>query len=302
MSAAARRTNKRLYRWSALIGGVAVVSLCIVLWRSHSRPVAPTSATRTNTTNTPVVIPTPKVDAGLLQLVGAWSQQQKVQTAVYVQEMSGELRTASNNPTTSVVPASMYKIYVAYAVLAGIEKGQYNLNTKTTDGNTIQVDLKTMIVDSNNTAARTLGFMVGWKNINALLTEQGLTGTDLYNYVPPSTDPVGDKSTTVNDLGLILSKLYKNELLNEEHTQLLIGFMKQQHYRERIPAGVPATVVVADKPGWLSPADGVSQYIQNDAAIVYGPKSTYVLVIATNGSSTKPLARLSTQIYNYLQM
>ena len=59
-------------------------------------------------------------------------------------------------------------------------------------------------------------------------------------------------------------------------------------------ADLPVGRIVADKPGWLS-------NVQNDAAVVYGPKSTYVLVIMTNGSTTQPLADLSKQIYDYLQ-
>jgi len=185
--------------------------------------------------------------------------------------------------------------------LHGIEQGSYSLGTVTSDGNTIQTDLNNMILNSDNDAARTLGFLYGWKNINALLQSQGMNNTDLYNYVPPSTQPVGDKHTTANDLATAVQKLYAVKLLNSTNTQLLISLMKQQHYRERIPAGVPSNIAVADKPGWLSPADGESGYTENDAGIVYGPKSTYLLVIMTNGSSTQPLATLSQQVYSYLE-
>jgi beta-lactamase class A len=112
---------------------------------------------------------------------------------------------------------------------------------------------------------------------------------------------VGDKHSTAQDLATILQKLYAGSLLNSSHSQLLLSLMKQQHYRERIPAGVPSGVAVADKPGWLGPADGESGYTQNDAAIIYGPKSAYLLVITTTGSSTQPLASLSQQVYNYLE-
>ncbi len=77
--------------------------------------------------------------------------------------------------------------------------------------------------------------------------------------------------------------------------------MESQKYRERIPGGVPGGVTVADKPGWLTVAEGDGENVQNDAAIVYGPKSTYILVITTTGSTTQPLADLSRQVYDYLQ-
>jgi len=240
-------------------------------------------------------------DAGLAQIVNSWQQSHSFTASIVVQELSGSLRTAGSNASASMIPASTYKIYVAYAILHGIEQGSYSLGTVTSDGNTIQTDLNNMILNSDNDAARTLGFLYGWKNINALLQSQGMNNTDLYNYVPPSTQPVGDKHTTANDLATAVQKLYAVKLLNSTNTQLLISLMKQQHYRERIPAGVPSNIAVADKPGWLSPADGESGYTENDAGIVYGPKSTYLLVIMTNGSSTQPLATLSQQVYSYLE-
>jgi beta-lactamase class A len=245
--------------------------------------------------------PASQTDQALNNLLTAWAGQQSFHTSIVVQELTGSKRTASFQATDSVVPASTYKIYVAYAVLHGIEQGKYSLTTPTDDGNSIQTDLSNMILNSDNDAARTLGFLYGWKSINSLLTSQGLTGTNLYNYVPPSTQPVGDKHSTAQDLATILNKLSAGSLLNASHTQLLLNLMKQQHYRERVPAGVPSDVAVADKPGWLSPADGEAGYTQNDAAIVYGPKSTYIVVITTTGSSTSPLANLSRQIYNYLE-
>jgi len=240
-------------------------------------------------------------DSGLASIVTTWAGQHTFATAVAVTELTGDLRTAERNAGTSVIPASTYKIYVAYAVLDGVERGSYKLSTHLSDGHTVQTDLNNMILDSDNDSARTLGFLVGWKNIDSLLRAQGLTATTLNNYAPPSTQPVGDKHTTANDLSTFLGKLYSGQLLGKTNTTLLLGLMQNQHYRQRIPAGIPGVITVADKPGWLTPADGAQGYIQNDAAIVYGPKSTYILVITTTGSSTKPLADLSKLVYNYLQ-
>jgi len=308
MSAAARRTtrSKVRIRSSLYISGALVLIIVSALILHRGNHAKTSGETPKSTAETPADLPAAPTtvthtDVGLQDIVQNWTSQQSVQTAVVVRELSGELRSASSSATTAMVPASTYKIYVAYAILHAIEQGTYTLNTKMSSGNTIQADLNSMILNSDNTAARELGFLYGWKNINALLKTQGLTGTDLYNYVPPSTDPMGDKQTTVSDLGTILEKLYAGKLLSADHTQLLLSLMKQQHFRQRIPAGVPSSIAVADKPGWLSPADGVNEYIQNDAAIVYGPKSTYILVVMTRSGSIQPLTQLSTQVYNYLQ-
>lgn len=258
---------------------------------SPSRQTSPNASTTPDT----------HTDAALNQLIATWASHYSFSASVVVTELNGGGRTAAYHATDSVVPASTYKIYVAYAILHGIEQGKYTLNTTLDDGNTIQTDLNNMILESDNDEARSLGFFYGWKNINVLLQSQGITHTDLYNYIPPSTSPQGDKHTTANDLATILQKLYEGKLLNQQDTGLLLDLMKTQYYRERIPAGVPSGVTVADKPGWLSPADGENGYVENDAAIVYGPKSTYILVITTTGSQTDPLADLSQQIYSYLE-
>lgn len=240
-------------------------------------------------------------DKGLDDIVTAWTHQQGFQTSVVVEELTGKKRTATLNATESMVTASTFKLYVAYAALHAIEQGTYSLNTTTSDGNSIQADLTTMIVNSDNNAARTLGFMIGWTNINQLLRSIGINSTDLNNYVGSDTTPEGDKHSTAADLATLLNRLYSGTLLNKTHTQLLLDLMEQQQWRERIPAGVPSSVTVADKPGWLSPADGENEYVQNDAAIVYGPKSTYILVIMTAGGDTDPLTSLSQQVYDYLE-
>lgn len=314
MSVVAPRTSKptgavgkRRYRPAKLAASVILlVSLAGAGWtvthRAGQQPATKAAATSPTTSSPPPATATKQPsDQALAELVSSWASQQSFHSSVVVQELTGSKRTANFQATDSVVPASTYKIYVAYAVLHGIEQGKYSLTTKLDDGNALQTDLSNMILNSNNDAARTLGFLYGWKNINSLLSGQGVTHTNLYNYVPPSTQPVGDKHSTAQDLATILNKLYAGSLLSSSHTQLLLGLMKQQHYRERVPAGVPSGTVVADKPGWLSPADGESGYTQNDAAIVYGPKSTYIVVVTTTGSSTQPLANLSRQIYNYLQ-
>lgn len=263
-------------------------------------PAKTTPAKQTANQSTPA--PVPASDSSQLnQIITTWAAEQSFSSAVVVEQLTGGTEAASYKADVSMVPASTYKIYVAYAVLHGIEQGTYTLSQTLDDGHTIQTDLSNMILNSDNSAARSLGFLVGWQNINSLLKSQGITATNLYNYVPPSTQPVGDKHTTAADLATAVEKLYNGQLLNAANTQLLLGLMKQQHYRERIPAGVPSGVAVADKPGWLSPADGVNEYVQNDAAIVYGPKSTYVLTIVTTGNSTSALANLSKLIYNHLE-
>lgn len=240
-------------------------------------------------------------DKQLTQIIESWAANYSFQSSVSVKELGGKYRTASFNPITKMEPASTHKLYVAYAVLHDIERGKLTMQTKTGNSSTVSSDLQSMIVNSDNEADRRLGFLVGWININILLSENGLTATDLDNYQPPSTKPIGGKESTTRDYTTLLEKLQAGMLLNKTHTDYLLGLMKTQLYRERIPAGVPDGVIVADKPGWLTPADGDNGNAENDVAIVYGPKSTYILAILTNGSQANSLTKLSSQIYSYLE-
>lgn len=236
----------------------------------------------------------PIEDKELEQLLATWTNGRTAEYGISVREITGDLRFANYNGEAKMVPASTYKLYAAYAILHAIENGEYSLNYTLSTGQTVTECLSDMIINSDNECGRAIGFLLGWENINTLLRSQGFSSTELNNYIGSGTDPVGDKTTTAQTLALFLTKLEKSQLLNEDHTTLLKNLMKEQVWRERIPAGISSSVVIADKPGWLD-------NIQTDAAIVYGEQSTYIVVILSTEDSPQPLAELSTKIYEYLQ-
>ena len=139
-----------------------------------------------------------------------------------------------------------------------------------------------MIVKSDNSCAVALGQTVGWQNINDMMTDLGLTNTQVVS---------GDQRTTANDLALFLYKLQSGTLLSSGDRTRLLDDMKRQIYRQGIPAGTGVTV--ANKVGFL-------YALLHDAGIVYGPKSTYVVVIMSNNSSWSQLADAAKQIHNFL--
>jgi beta-lactamase class A len=234
-------------------------------------------------------------DAQLQQIIDTWAAQQSFTSTVEVQELTGSLRTAERDPSAVMATASTYKIYVAYATLHLVEADKYSMSTITRTGQTISEALNKMILQSDNDSAEALGFLIGWDTVNSLAASAGAAHTNINNYDSAGNATNGNKQSTAADLTTMVTKLQQGTLLDASNTKLLLGLMKTQEWRERIPTGVPSGIAVADKPGWLS-------NVENDAAIVYGPKSTYTLVIMTNGSTTQPLADLSKLIYNYLQV
>lgn len=167
------------------------------------------------------------------------------------------------------IAASVGKLITATLFLHEVEEGQQTMGQSLSYG-TAQYELQQMIEQSDNTA---------WQDFNTLLTHDGLqayaTQIGLTNYDP-------DQNTlTVDDIALLLGKLYKNELLNASDTNLLLSYMHDANYDSYIPASVPAGVKVYHKAGWLD--DRV-----HDAAIIDDGKHPYVLVIFTkmdDGSS-----------------
>jgi beta-lactamase class A len=122
--------------------------------------------------------------------------------------------------------------------------------------------------------------------------------TRVHEYLPGLKNTIikgGAMVTTAEDLAFYLTKLYKGELLSEKMTEKLIAVMKKQTFRQGIPAGIGDSGTVADKVGWLTLS-------YHDAAIVYGNKEDYVLVIMTEGAgSWQPLAAIAKEINDRLK-
>lgn len=281
---------KKSVAFIAVIVLLGVVYLVTHKPGGQPRPHASSATASSSVTSTA----TPHKDAQLQQTVQTWASRYGFDSTVVVTELTGKLRTASLGVETQMVTASTYKVYVAYATLHEVEQGKLTLTTPTRTGQTVQQALDKMILQSDNDSAEALGFLVGWDTINQLAADVGATHTDINNYDSSGNATLGDKHSTAGDLALMLTKLQQGKLLNATHTKMLLNLMENQVWRERVPAGVPSGVTVADKPGWLPD-------VQNDAAIVYGPKSTYILVVMTTSDTTQPLADLSQSVYTELE-
>lgn len=195
---------------------------------------------------------------------------------IAVREISGRGWSASANGGKSFVTASTYKLFVSYSTLKRIEGDQFDWSDPTVD-----TDLSTcfdrMIVQSDNPCAEALGERIGWDTVISEMQELGLTET---------TQSDTFYSTADNE-ALLLTQLARGQILSQDSRDRLIDRMEHQVYRQGIPAGTG--VLVADKVGFL-------WGLLHDAAIVYSPKSTYVLVILTDGSSWAEIADTAKQI------
>jgi beta-lactamase class A len=236
--------------------------------------------------------PTSGVDTVLEAKIHDWAKANPGDYGVMLREVTGDKRTASYQAEKQFISASTYKLFVTYTVLSWVEKGEFGLDKQVVNGKDIPACMDSLLLYSSDECGWPMGNLVGWPRLSIFLNEQGFENTQLNNY-DKDGDFIGDKFSTATDEAEIAWRLHNGSLLNKTHSDMILSRLKRQVWRQRIPAGVPEGIVVADKPGWIYD-------IENDTAIVYGEKSTYVLAIMSKGSNVKNLAALSKVIYEHL--
>lgn len=191
-------------------------------------------------------------------------------------------RSASSNGSKQYIAASTYKLYVAYAVIREVDAGRMSWS-ETISGQSVASCFDKMIVISDNTCPKAFAARIGWQAIEDQVHSIGLS---------QSTQLSPSLCTTASDLALFLSKVQNGSIVSGAGRDRLLDAMKRQSYtRAGIPAGVG--VATADKVGDV---DGY----RHDAAIVYGPKGPYVLVVMTSGGSWSGIADSARQVHSFL--
>jgi beta-lactamase class A len=142
-----------------------------------------------------------------------------------------------------------------------------------------------MILVSDNTAANLLIEHFGVDRINGVGKMAGMLDTDLDRpFVDCSVQVKHERNvTTPYDMANLLYLIETGAregmatIVNPEHCRQMIELMLRQQDRDKIPAGLPSGIAVADKDGEL---DGT----RNDAAIVepFGD-SPFILSVYTKG-------------------
>lgn len=215
-------------------------------------------------------------DKGLADLLSGIAEA-KGNYGISLMELDG--RSAYAHGNRQFVAASTYKLYVAYAVFKEIEAGRLSWSD-TVNGRTAAKCFDDMIVVSDNECPKAFGRLIGWSAITTMMHDLGLSsdtrlGAAMY--------------TTPNDLAYFLYRIQNGSIVSSADRERLIDAMKRQSYtRAGIPAGVGGTV--ADKVGEV---DGY----YHDAAIVYGSKKTYVLVVMSYGGSFPGIASVAGQVH-----
>lgn len=180
---------------------------------------------------------------------------------------AGQL-AAGSNAHTPVVAASTYKLFIAAYVFQ--QHHQLAAPWSPTD----KAGFQDMILNSGNAYADHV------LDVNGLLAVDNFIGAR--KWYTPVFNAGQAATTTAQSLSLALQAL-DHQRFPYDHAadrQWLLKLMRQQVYRDGIPAGAQAAQAgtqVADKVGWYADTN-------NDAGIVTLPNGErYVLVIMTHG-------------------
>ncbi len=228
-----------------------------------------------------------KMESAIRSYRGSWS--------VYVKNLDTGQYFSINN--RSMYAASLIKLYAMGAVYDRIEQGKISESS-------VSTTIKNMITVSDNTAFNTIVKKVGLTYINEWCRKNGYTGTNQGHGLSPSSNNYGLRNgsgsnvTSVEDCGKFLESVYRGTCVSPASSQKMLGYLKKQQRRWKIPAGVPGGVVVANK-------TGETDSYTHDAAIVYSKNAVYILVVMGNTpgsgwSSASNITSLSRMTYNYL--
>lgn len=222
---------------------------------------------------------------------GTWS--------VYVKDLQTGQSFSIN--IQQMYPASVIKLFT----MAGI----YNeISTGHLDENSMYSDLYYMITLSVNdcynnlmTAAGDGVLGVGCQRVNQFLKNNGIYNTEAHHSLSPSAmGSVGDGTglsnfTTAEDMGKIMEKIYRRQLVSPEYSDKMMSLLKQQQVLGKLPAGLSAGVMSASKSGDADPN-------HNDAMIVFNNQGhDYIICVmsSTYAYNAACFWELSSVTYQY---
>jgi beta-lactamase class A len=158
--------------------------------------------------------------------------------------------------------------------------------------------LELMIARSDNTASNKVIDILGFDNINEEFKKMGLKNTILKRKMMDFDSRARgiENYTTTSDLANVLEKIYREDFLGKQLSEIALSFLKEQKVNDRLPRYLPADIVVAHK-------TGLENGIVHDAGIVFTPKGNYIICVLTKNfkdysTAKKFIADISLLTYN----
>src|SRR6266850_443570 len=190
----------------------------------------------------------------------------------------------SHDPDEQVIAASLYKLGVLAEAERRVDAGELHYGDVitiepediTSDGSfedagaqlTLDQALEAMITISDNGSALALWRILGGANIDATLEKAGVQNFHV------AYDDNEDNWVTPRAVGTFFTLLAKRQLISAAASDRMLSRLERQQISDRLPAQLPAGVVIAHKTGNLS---GVT----HDAGIIFTKTGPRVVVALT---------------------
>jgi beta-lactamase class A len=202
-------------------------------------------------------------------------------------------RIGGVNPENFIYPASVYKMYVAAAVLKRISEGDLSLwspfvvrspndvdrgrglendpRPLLRDGDTVTVNylLDLMITRSDNTAANCLIDLAGREKINAMIHDFGWQGSEVTRkflsrkFEDPGYTTIRGTETCALHAAQFMYRVYSDQLVNPWVSRQMKSFLGRQLDTSKLVPGLPHDAMFYHKTGWFA-------YWTNDVGIIEG--------------------------------
>lgn len=195
--------------------------------------------------------------------------------------------------------ASIIKLFVMAAVYHEIDAGNLPY-----DGEIFKL-LKNMITVSDNYSSNLLVKRLGHGNYkrgfdieNANNFRVGCVKTQHRSLFIGYGDYVSYGTNMVSpvDCGIMLENIYNGKLVSQEYSADMLGLLKGQQRRNKIPYPLPKGTETGNK-------TGETKTVESDVGIVFSPACDYVICVLTNGSNNgiAGIRQISRMTYDYMQ-
>ncbi len=162
--------------------------------------------------------------------------------------------------------------------------------------------IEMMIAESDNTAANMLIDLLGEDYLNTVFKRMGLNNTNIARRMMDFKSRRNGVENFINasDLSLLLEKIYQGKLLNKNVSQECLNILIKQKVRDRIPAKLPHSTIIAHK-------TGLERNVCHDAGIVFTDRGDFLVCALTRHKNKTSkaakdfIADIALKAYNYIR-
>ncbi len=142
--------------------------------------------------------------------------------------------------------------------------------------------LELMITISDNVATHMLMDKIGIERLNKIFKDLDLKNTNVKRYVMDlySRNKGIENYTTAEDIGMLLEKIYKGELISKQASSEMLLLLMKQRICDRIPKKLPKEVTVAHKTGLM-------RNVCHDVGIVFSRNGDFIICVLTENIISK---------------